>query len=258
MSAAPTAHARQQPSPRQENILTERAAPDPRAETAGNLTEQEAYTRMIALKEDARYAEGTEWTNSRPYSMQNSYDWPYGAGIGVTGGVGCAAFAFILSNAAFGALPATMRTSFAFSDVHTGVVIAEGNYNKTIHWGRTLTRAEVESAAALVTRYPGGQPMPDGSSPNDPIDANAQGTLAGGLTWKLAKSGTLTISGAGAMPDYDSSQSAPWSGYLDSILNIVIANGVTRVGNNAFYGSKAFSVTIADSVTAIGDQALLP
>ena len=34
-----------------------------------------------------------------------------------------------------------------------GVVIAEGNFNDSVHWGRTLSKAEVESADYYITRY---------------------------------------------------------------------------------------------------------
>ena len=274
VSAAPKTYAYQEPPSLWEQGWHSAAALDSR-DAAANLTEKEAYDRMIALKAD--YPEGRKWTNSTPYTLSNPYNWQ-GSGIGVSGGVGCAAFAFILSDAAFGSMPAAMRATgqFSLSDVHvgdilrgvnnathtvivlqvseSGVVVAEGNYNKTVHWGRTLTKDEVETAEALVTRYPGGIPMPDGSSPDDPLDANAEGTLAGGLVWKLAKSGTLTISGTGAMPDYAAGDQ-PWNAYLDRILSIVIDDGVARVGNNAFYGSKAMSVTIPDGVKEIGDNA---
>ena len=36
------------------------------------------------------------------------------------------------------------------------VVIAEGNYDGRIHWGRIIAREEIESHYALVTRYPEG------------------------------------------------------------------------------------------------------
>ena len=32
-------------------------------------------------------------------------------------------------------------------------MIAEGNYNRSIHWGRTLTKSEVEQGDYLLTRY---------------------------------------------------------------------------------------------------------
>ncbi|MBQ2634422.1 MAG: hypothetical protein IJF88_07600 [Oscillospiraceae bacterium] len=34
------------------------------------------------------------------------------------------------------------------------VVIAEGNYNSSVHWGRTLTRQQLMQADYVWTRYP--------------------------------------------------------------------------------------------------------
>ena len=84
------------------------------------------------------------------------------------------AFAMILSDAAFGSIPAFEYTNVVYDKLRTGdilrinndthsviilqknednVVIAEGNYNSSIHWGRVLSRKAVESADYYVTRY---------------------------------------------------------------------------------------------------------
>lgn len=119
---------------------------------------------MIALK--SRYPEGTPWTNA------NFYEWKGGI---YNGGYGCAGFAFMLSDAAFGDLPARKFTDYSQirvgdllrmnNDTHFVVimeihddhyVLAEGNFNNSVHWGRTVTKAEVFSAATTygLTRYP--------------------------------------------------------------------------------------------------------
>ena len=119
---------------------------------------------MVALK--SKYPEGTRWTND------NTYTWNGGI---YSGGGGCAGFAFMLSDAAFGKLPARMLKSFNYSDVRTGdilrlnndthsvivlevhddhVIVAEGNYNNSVHWGRSIPKSTVTSATYLMTRYP--------------------------------------------------------------------------------------------------------
>ena len=81
----------------------------------------------------------------------------------------------ILSDAAFGDREGRQISPFRFGSVRVGdilringdthsvivlevnsdsVVIAEGNYNSSVHWGRTLSRQVVESASYLITRYP--------------------------------------------------------------------------------------------------------
>lgn len=70
-------------------------------------------------------------------------------------------------------------------------------------------------------------------------------------TWTL--DGThLTISGNGKMGNYSFS-CGPWG---TDITSITIEDGVTSIGNYAFFGCTALtSVTIPDSVTAIGENA---
>lgn len=144
--------------------MDEDAAPAEAVKADDVPTEAEAYAAMIALK--SQYPEGMRWTNDDFYAWNGGYFY---------GGYGCAAFAFILSDAAFGTLPVEVYTSFAYEDVRVGdilrinndrhsvivlevyssyVVIAEGNYNSSIHWGRTLTKSQVLAADYIMTRYP--------------------------------------------------------------------------------------------------------
>lgn len=133
--------------------------------TSFQLDETQVYSDMTALK--TKYPEGMPWDNS------NYYRWNGGI---YSGGYGCAGFAFILSDAAFGNLPA--RTHQDFDKIRVGdiirmnnefgghsvivlevysnsVVVAEGNYNRSIHWGRQISLYEILSAGEYVmTRYP--------------------------------------------------------------------------------------------------------
>ena len=63
----------------------------------------------------------------------------------------------------------------------------------------------------------------------------AGGTCGDDLSWNLTESGTLTISGEGAMPDYTTT-TMPWYDYIYQIYNVVVESGVSRIGSNAFYG----------------------
>lgn len=132
-------------------------------ERTSYTTEVAAYNAMIALKHS--YPEGMPWNNSNYYKWNGGY---------FSGGYGCAGFAFMLSDAAFGTKKAQGGSDVVFSSVHVGdilrinndshsviilevhddyVVVAEGNYNSSIHWGRTLSKAEVEAADYKMTRY---------------------------------------------------------------------------------------------------------
>ncbi len=239
-------------------------------------TFQEAYNAMIALQE--QYPEGMTWTNFTPYgsngSLGDSYVWKGGAVYGANRGVGCTAFAFLLSDAAFGSLPARTisRGSFTFEDVKVGdilrvennshsvivlqksaggIIIAEANYNKSVHWGRAMSATDVLAANYIITRYPEGY-----VTPNDPeADKVAQNGTAGDLSWSLTNAGILTVSGNGVIPDYSPNDSVlpPWNGY--SVSTVILEKGVTGIGDYAFYQSGALSIYIPDGITKIGQNA---
>ena len=107
------------------------------------------------------------------------------------------------------------------------------------------------------------------------------GKCGDNLNWTLdTSSGSLFISGTGAMTDFRSSYSVPWYFDLPSIQTVIIDSGVTsignyafntcinlsgvvipdsvtRIGNNAFADCSLADITIPDSVTGIGDHAFM-
>jgi hypothetical protein len=85
--------------------------------------------------------------------------------------------------------------------------------------------------------------------------AQTSGTT-GDLTWELDETtGTLIITGEGAMPDYEYNGS-PWYHLRYSITGAVIGNSVTSIGIYAFQScSELTFVTFGNSVTSIRDNA---
>ena len=146
--------------------------------------------RMLALKKD--YPEGMTWTND------NYYEWNGGV---YSGGYGCHGFALMLSDAAFGSRAARKITDIKWENVRVGdvlrlagdshtviitgkendyVVIAEGNYNDSVHWGRTLTRDDVESCVYYLTRYD--------KQEGDPLAVPS----GGGISWSYCPGAAVT------------------------------------------------------------------
>ena len=77
------------------------------------------------------------------------------------------------------------------------------------------------------------------------------------LIWSFnGETETLTISGTGDMYDFSDNSQTPWIGFKNSIKNLDVQSGVTRIGGNAFNGCTALSsVTISNSVTVVGSWA---
>jgi hypothetical protein len=73
----------------------------------------------------------------------------------------------------------------------------------------------------------------------------------GELAWSFAD-GTLTLSGSGAIPNYDHEES-PWNDFRGKITAIRVGNGVTRIGENAFAGcNNLTSIALPHSLKGLG------
>ena len=129
----------------------------------GSLSE--AYVLDVINSMRYSYPEGMVW------SLDNSY---HSDALNIMG-AGCAGFALLCSDMAFGDLPITAEHS-DFHAIKVGdmvktdygrhtvvvlekradsIVVTEGNYNGLIHWDREFYRAELEAGNFTVTtRYP--------------------------------------------------------------------------------------------------------
>ena len=88
------------------------------------------------------------------------------------------------------------------------------------------------------------------------------GTCGDDLTWSLNTAGTLTITGTGAMWDYEWCQdgdtvysSAPWAGL--EITDIALEEGITRIGDCAFLDCRTIfaPLSLPSTLQEIGDTA---
>ncbi len=166
---------------------------------------------IMAMQED--YPSGMKWTND------DFYMWNGGGTY--AGGYGCVAFAYILSDAAFGDLPCTEYYTFDASRIRVGdilrnsyhsvivlevkadhVVVAEGNINSSILWGRTISFDEIGDSGFEhhITRYPEGIAFQKTSavlSEGELVQIDVISKDAPVLTWTSSNPGIAGVDGSG-------------------------------------------------------------
>ncbi|MBQ7546636.1 MAG: leucine-rich repeat domain-containing protein [Clostridia bacterium] len=83
------------------------------------------------------------------------------------------------------------------------------------------------------------------------------GQCGDNVRWRFSLTGTLTISGTGAMYDYDwtSEVFAPWSVFGYYIWNIIVENGVTSIGDSAFPFCALTDIDLPETLVSIGNSA---
>ena len=79
---------------------------------------------------------------------------------------------------------------------------------------------------------------------------------AGNIDWQVTYDGELIISGYGEMENYSESSCAPWYDSREYIYQITVQDGVTAIGDMAFYGmSAAMDIMLPEGLTSIGEGA---
>ncbi len=94
----------------------------------------------------------------------------------------------------------------------------------------------------------------------------ATGTMANGegvedaITWTIyeddAGNRYLLVEGEGSIPDYASQDGGqPWYSYRSTNTTLIIGEGITRIGNNAFRQWNLIDIQFSSTVTSIGQYA---
>ena len=79
-----------------------------------------------------------------------------------------------------------------------------------------------------------------------------EGSCGENVTWRF-ENNKLYLSGKGEVNSY-SAEGAPWADVRESITEIEIGEGITKIGDSAFYGCIALTnVTLPGSLNTIGD-----
>ena len=168
-----TAYAGQGNPLEQEKALTKKTA-DKSVTYIAEFTETDVYSAIIKMKNI--YLDGMTWTNDEPYGEKGDKDRYRSNAMG--NGRGCVAFAYELSDAAFGMLTARKyeKDKVKFEDIRVGdvlrigndqhslivletnddgIVIADGNVGGEVRWERIMLKDYVmEKIYYYYTRYP--------------------------------------------------------------------------------------------------------
>ena len=88
-----------------------------------------------------------------------------------------------------------------------------------------------------------------------PMASGYCGAEGDNLTWELSCDSVLTISGTGAMSNY-SEDGGPWRDYKRNIRYVILDDGITTIGANAFYMCGVRSIQLPNTLTYIGGWAL--
>ena len=139
-------------------------APDTPETAASMPSDEEVHDRLMAMQE--KWPDGSHWDSSSHYKDKSGYE-----------EYGCFGFAIMLQEAAFPGLygPYRYGAPSSLSQVHVGdmlsyggydghtvivievredcVVVAEGNMDNGVRWGRTMTAAQVSSIDYRWTYY---------------------------------------------------------------------------------------------------------
>ena len=156
----------------------------------------------------------------------------------------------------------------------SAVVLSDNNGNSYIGSGFTLN-SSVSSGSIAVTQLPdqkyanqitvtngtytglmAGRLTLSGTDAltiDRPLASGSVGT-SGSIQWALYDNGDFYLLGSGAMPDYSSASYAPWYSYSSRITSLIVSDGITGIGSNAFRGSGLESVSFGNASLTLGNS----
>lgn len=122
-----------------------------------------------------------------------------------------------------------------------------------------LTDGDINSESSKIADYTDIRELYTPDSPLILADGEVEtsGVCGENLTWHYdATLKILTIEGYGEMENFLGRYGTPWKSFHEDIVKVVLPDGITNIGDNAFCGcSKITEINIPDGVTRIGEYA---
>ncbi|MDR1222621.1 MAG: Ig-like domain-containing protein [Tannerella sp.] len=150
----------------------------------------------------------------------------------------------------------------------TATVTPSNAANKNVTWSSSNTAAASVTPSGLVkanatgtatitvTTIDGGLTATCEVTASSSCQSPIKGGYTGSLTWILCASGTLTLTGAGDIPNYYTALSHPWYQYRYYFSIVEMNEGITRIGDRAFADCQSIAtIAIPRSVKSIGTNA---
>ena len=76
------------------------------------------------------------------------------------------------------------------------------------------------------------------------------------IMWQIDSAGTMTLTGSGAMYDYNNAYDRPYADQMHTVKKVVVGNGITALGWNAFSNADILSsVSLPNTLKTIGIEA---
>ena len=187
---------------------------------------------------------GCKGTTNIPYGVTSIGDYAFGECTGLTT-ITIPASVTSIANDAFWGCSSLATVTVYTPDCTLGAGAFDYSDNLTIYVFSDLVSQYQTNWSAYVDKI---TEMPN---PNGKCGENVRWVLTG-----ESPNYTLTISGTGAMADYDDPDDQPWKDYRSSITSVVIEDGVTTIGDGAFSQCSGLtSINIPAGVTSIGERA---
>ncbi len=156
------------------------------------------------------------------------------------------------------------------SETLTATITPTNATNKSVSWtssnesvatvsNGTVTAISSGTTIITATTADGGYTATCSVSVPELIDDEGlidSGIDANGIRWYFYETGLLKISGSGNMEDYSKTTYIPWYDERANITEIVIGEGISRIGDRSFYNCISVQkINIPNSVTEIGNYA---
>lgn len=152
------------------------------------------------------------------------------------------------SGVAQGSYPVTLAAAFANS--------LNGDRVKTALTSGKVNIVDDSGLYVETVVRPTDAPEETGQPETEPADADNFGKV-GDANWRFdPASGSLIISGDGAMANYASKDDVPFAKHADKIKSVTVSKGVTEIGDYCFAGLTALtSVSLTSGLSRIGTSA---